>query len=69
MTSTSGAFPLSTLDPYTGPGSASDSGGGVDSAAGASGSSPGVVEISRGAMIAIIVVVCVVAVVGSEWFH
>lgn len=68
-TSTSSAFPLATLDPYTGgqdapPGTANSgsSGGGDD--AGASGGTSGAVEISHGAMAAIIVVVVVVGLLG-----
>ncbi|KAI1078162.1 hypothetical protein F5B20DRAFT_245377 [Whalleya microplaca] len=60
-------FPLAT-DGYdaggdSGPGSIS-SGGSVDDSAGASGNSPGAVQLSHGAMIAIIVVVAVVVVLG-----
>ncbi|KAK7991727.1 hypothetical protein PG996_013256 [Apiospora saccharicola] len=55
-------FPLATQDPSIyGP---SDPSGKVDNAEGASGSSPGAIEISHGGMVAIIVVVCVVAVLG-----
>ncbi|KAI0846145.1 hypothetical protein F5Y00DRAFT_149606 [Daldinia vernicosa] len=66
-TSTSDSFPLATDEPYnegdSGPGSIS-SGGSIDDSAGASGSSPGVVQISHGAIVAIIVVVAVVCVLG-----
>ncbi|OTB00271.1 hypothetical protein M426DRAFT_324419 [Hypoxylon sp. CI-4A] len=67
-TSTSSdSFPLATDQPYnegdSGPGSIS-SGGSIDDSAGASGSSPGVVQISHGAIVAIIVVVAVVCVLG-----
>ncbi|KAI1662305.1 hypothetical protein F4813DRAFT_104690 [Daldinia decipiens] len=66
-TSTSDSFPLATDEPYnegdSGPGSIS-SGGSIDDSAGAAGSSPGVVQISHGAIIAIIVVVAVVCVLG-----
>ncbi|KAI1141398.1 hypothetical protein F5Y05DRAFT_259686 [Hypoxylon sp. FL0543] len=66
-TSTSDSFPLATDQPYTegdgGPGSVS-SGGAIDDSAGASGSSPGAVQISHGAIVAIIVVVAVVCVIG-----
>lgn len=64
---TSTAFPLATQEPYTGPDSASGDPSAADNnAAGASGSTPGALEISRGAMIAIIVVVVVVGIMGSE---
>ncbi|KAI1208106.1 uncharacterized protein F4807DRAFT_153696 [Annulohypoxylon truncatum] len=63
----SNSFPLATDQPYSegdsGPGSIS-SGGSIDNSAGASGSSPGVVQISHGAIVAIIVVVAVVCVLG-----
>ncbi|ORY61359.1 uncharacterized protein BCR38DRAFT_459264 [Pseudomassariella vexata] len=67
-TTTSSYFPLATEDPATrgndsGSGSA-NSGGAIDSDAGASGTSSGGVQLSHGAMVAIIVVVCVVAVLG-----
>ncbi|KAI1102882.1 hypothetical protein F4804DRAFT_249742 [Jackrogersella minutella] len=66
-TSTSDSFPLATDQPYSegdsGPGSIS-SGGSIDNSAGASGSSPGAVQISHGAIVAIIVVVAVVCVLG-----
>ncbi|KAI1846096.1 hypothetical protein JX265_001018 [Neoarthrinium moseri] len=66
MTSTA-AFPLATADPYTGgdagAGSA-NSGGGVDTDAGAAGGTSGAVELSHGALVAIIVVVVIVAVGG-----
>ncbi|KAI2628644.1 hypothetical protein GGR54DRAFT_354967 [Hypoxylon sp. NC1633] len=66
-TSTTDVFPLATDQPYTegdsGPGSIS-SGGSIDDSAGASGSSPGAVQISHGAIVAIIVVVAVVCVLG-----
>lgn len=75
MTTTSAPFPLATEGSFTGggedagagsagagPGSAADG-----SAAGASGSSSGSMELSRGGLIAVIVVVCVVAIVGSEY--
>lgn len=69
-TSTSDSFPLATDEPYnaggdSGPGSIS-SDGSIDDSAGASGSSPGVVQISHGAIVAIIVVVAVVCVLGSK---
>ena len=67
MATATSAFPLATEDPYTGPGSASGGGGPADSAAGASGSTPGAIEISHGALIAIIVIVCVVGVFGSKY--
>ncbi|KAI0601147.1 hypothetical protein F4775DRAFT_480963 [Biscogniauxia sp. FL1348] len=67
MATSTGSFPLSTEVPYgtgdSGPGSA-NSGGAVDDAAGASGSSPGAVQISHNAIIAIIIVVAVVSVLG-----
>ncbi|KAI1472972.1 uncharacterized protein F4812DRAFT_454791 [Daldinia caldariorum] len=66
-TSTSDPFPLATDETYSegdsGPGSIS-SGGSIDDAAGASGSSPGAIQISHGAIVAIIVVVAVVCVLG-----
>ncbi|KAI1400111.1 hypothetical protein F4819DRAFT_487882 [Hypoxylon fuscum] len=67
-TSTSDSFPLATDEPYnaggdSGPGSISSSGS-IDDSAGASGSSPGAVQISHGAIVAIIVVVAVVCVLG-----
>jgi hypothetical protein len=68
-TTTSQYFPLATEHPCTGndcDGPTANGGGGVDTAAGAAGASPGAVEISRGAMTAIIVVVSVVALLGSE---
>lgn len=71
-TSTSDPFPLATDEPYnegdSGPGSIS-SGGSIDDSAGAAGSSPGVIQISHGAIVAIIVVVAVVCVLGSEFFR
>ncbi|KAH8666430.1 hypothetical protein BX600DRAFT_511365 [Xylariales sp. PMI_506] len=68
MTSTSVYFPLATEDPYTG-GSDSgsgtaNSGGAIDNAGGASGDSSSGIQISHGAMIAIIVIVVVVAIGG-----
>ncbi|KAK3682579.1 hypothetical protein B0T22DRAFT_288730 [Podospora appendiculata] len=63
-TTTSSAFALATENPYTGadgPGAGSSSDGTTE---GASGSSSGNVEISRGGLIAIIVVVSFVAVFG-----
>ncbi|KAK2049907.1 hypothetical protein LZ31DRAFT_291483 [Colletotrichum somersetense] len=62
---TSNFFPLATETyfPDT-PGDASSSGNGVDTEAGASGDSPGAVNLSREAMIAIIVVVSVVGALG-----
>jgi len=63
MATASSYFPLASEDPCTsdcGSDGSPDSG----SVAGASGSSPGSINISHGAMIAIIVVVAVVAVVG-----
>ena len=65
MATSTSAFPLATEQPHTqepDPPGAGQNG----NAAGASGSSPGVVEISRGALIAIIVVVAVVAIMGSK---
>lgn len=66
----SNSFPLATDGTYTegdsGPGSIS-SGGNIDDAAGASGSSPGAIQISHGAIVAIIVVVAVVCVLGSKF--
>jgi len=67
MTSTSAFFPLATENPYPEDVHGGPPNTGVDNAAGASGSSPGAVEISRGALIAIIVVVVVVGVIGSEF--
>ncbi|KAH6647484.1 hypothetical protein BKA67DRAFT_662271 [Truncatella angustata] len=68
MTSTSNAFPLATQDPYTGGQDSSvgsaNSGGSVDNEAGAAGSTSGAVELSHGALVAIIVVVVVVALGG-----
>lgn len=70
MTSTtSGSFPLATEDPYTGgqdssAGSA-NSGGSIDNEAGAAGGTSGAVELSHGALVAIIIVVVLVAVGGS----
>ncbi|KAI8631050.1 hypothetical protein F5Y19DRAFT_20192 [Xylariaceae sp. FL1651] len=69
-TNTATNFPLSTADPYSAggdnqPGSA-NAGGAVDDAAGAAGSSPGAIQISHGALIAIIVVVAVVVVAGTS---
>jgi hypothetical protein len=71
---TTAPFPLVTENTFTGggedasagtagaaPGSAADG-----SAAGASGSSSGSLELSRGGLIAIVVVVVVIALVGSE---
>ena len=69
MATTTAPFPLATGDPsviYDGPSSTSVSSG---TAEGASGSSPGAVEISHGGMVAIIVVVCVVAILGSKYFR
>lgn len=70
-TTTSSAFPLATEDPYTGGQDASagsaNSGGAVDDAAGASGGTSGAVELSHGALVAIIVVVVVVAIGGSKF--
>ncbi|KAI0009395.1 hypothetical protein F4779DRAFT_376740 [Xylariaceae sp. FL0662B] len=70
MATASTDFPLATDGPYngggdSGPGSIS-SGGSVDDSAGASGNSPGAVQLSHGAMIAIIVVVAVVCVLGGS---
>ncbi len=64
-------FPLATEHPYTGgqdggPGTV-NSGDADGSAAGASGSTGGGLELSRGGLIAIIVVVVVVGLVGSEY--
>lgn len=66
MATTTSAFPLATLDPYTGSdGSSVDSS--PDDDAGASGSSSDkTFEISTGALIAIIVVVVFVALAGSK---
>ncbi|OIW24919.1 hypothetical protein CONLIGDRAFT_75798 [Coniochaeta ligniaria NRRL 30616] len=68
---TTGSFPLSTESPYTGgqDGSTGDANSGSGSAAdgnaaGASGTDTGGLQISHGAMVAIIVVVVVVALVG-----
>jgi hypothetical protein len=73
-TSTTSAFPLATEQPYTGgqdgtTGDANSGAGSPDSgdAAGASGTNTGGAQISRGAMIAIIVVVVVVCIIGSEF--
>lgn len=67
---TSVYFPLATEFPYTGGQDTSagnpNAGAEVDSTAGAAGNSPGAVEISRGAIIAIVVVVCAVGIVGSK---
>ncbi|KAH9907317.1 hypothetical protein F4778DRAFT_531102 [Xylariomycetidae sp. FL2044] len=65
-TTTSEAFPLSTDDAsYEGIGSGTaNSGGAIDDAAGASGTSYGSAPISHGAMIAIIIVVAIVGVLG-----
>ncbi|KAI1763339.1 hypothetical protein GGR53DRAFT_497705 [Hypoxylon sp. FL1150] len=64
-TSTSNSFPLATDEPYNAGGDGSTSSdSSIDDSAGASGSSPGVVQISHGAMITIIVVVAVVCVLG-----
>ncbi|KAK6845814.1 hypothetical protein PG990_007732 [Apiospora arundinis] len=63
MATTTAPFPLATESPATiYDGSSSSPGSGT--AEGASGSSPGAVEISHGGMVAIIVVVSVVAVLG-----
>lgn len=59
MASTTAPFPFPTSDLDA----SSDT---VDSNAGAAGDSPGAYQLSHGAMIAIIVVVSVVAVLGSE---
>ncbi|KAJ8112991.1 hypothetical protein ONZ43_g5259 [Nemania bipapillata] len=61
MATNTADFPLSTEDPT--PGSSTPAGA-VDDAAGAAGSSPGAVQLSHGALIAIIVVVAVVVVLG-----
>ncbi|KAI0102985.1 hypothetical protein GGR51DRAFT_525246 [Nemania sp. FL0031] len=61
MATSTADFPLSTEDPIPG---SSGPGGAVDDAAGAAGSSPGAVQLSHGALIAIIVVVAVVVVLG-----
>ncbi|KAI3320202.1 hypothetical protein HD806DRAFT_538397 [Xylariaceae sp. AK1471] len=61
MATNTADFPLATTDPYPGNDNA---GGAVDDAAGAAGSSPGAVQLSHGALIAIIVVVAVVVVGG-----
>lgn len=68
MATTTAPFPLATGDPtiYDGPSSSTSSSG---TAEGASGSSPGAVEISHGGMVAIIVVVSVVAVLGSKFLR
>lgn len=52
--------------PLAGEGGADDSGGTIDSDAGAAGPSTGGMVLSQGALIAIIVVVVVVALFGSE---
>lgn len=64
MATSTGSFPLATESPFTGGDDGSSSQSGTD--AGASGPSSGGVQISQGAMIAIIVVVCVVGVIGSK---
>lgn len=64
-TTQSAAFPLGTVS-YSDGGGGSD-GSGVDNAGGASGSSSGGINISHGAMIAIILVVVLVAVFGSVY--
>lgn len=64
-TTQTAAFPLGTVS-YSDGGGSSD-GSGVDNAGGASGSSSGGINISHGAMIAIILVVVLVAVFGSEY--
>ncbi|KAF2972888.1 hypothetical protein GGR58DRAFT_157621 [Xylaria digitata] len=61
MATNTADFPLSTEDPYPGN---SGPGGAVDDAAGAAGDSPGAVQLSHGALIAIIVVVALVVVIG-----
>ncbi|TGJ88597.1 hypothetical protein E0Z10_g196 [Xylaria hypoxylon] len=61
MATSTADFPLSTEDPYAGSGTP---GGGIDDAAGAAGESPGAVQLSHGALIAIIVVVALVVVLG-----
>ncbi|KAI1758106.1 hypothetical protein F4782DRAFT_12932 [Xylaria castorea] len=61
MATNTADFPLATDDPY--PGSSTPPGA-VDDAAGAAGSSPGAVQLSHGALIAIIVVVAGVVVLG-----
>jgi hypothetical protein len=74
MATSSAAFPLATEDPYTGgsdtgsgsddTGSDSSSAGTIAGASGNSGSGSG--GLSREGMIAIIIVVCVVAILGSK---
>jgi len=60
---TSTHFPLATEHPFTD----GDPNVSVDgNIAGASGASTGTLELSRGGLIAIIVVVCVIGLVGSE---
>ncbi|CAK7219245.1 hypothetical protein SBRCBS47491_003780 [Sporothrix bragantina] len=61
-TTQSASFPLGTVS-YADGGGSSD-GSGVDNAGGASGTSSGGINISHGAMIAIILVVVLVAVIG-----
>jgi hypothetical protein len=63
MATNTADFPLSTADPYPGDNGA---GNAVDDAAGAAGDSPGAVQLSHGALIAIIVVVAVVVIGGSQ---
>lgn len=70
MASATSAFPLASESPTGGNDNGSGSanaGGSVDDAAGASGSSPGAVELSHGALVAIIIVVVVVALLGSTF--
>ncbi|KAI0408392.1 hypothetical protein F4802DRAFT_410390 [Xylaria palmicola] len=61
MATNTADFPLATENPLPGD---NGPGGAVDDAAGAAGSSPGAVQLSHGALIAIIVVVAVVVVLG-----
>ncbi|EFX01069.1 hypothetical protein CMQ_6011 [Grosmannia clavigera kw1407] len=59
----SSSFPLATEDPYTGGGSSSADTS-IDNDGGASGSSDGSMSLSRGGLVAIIVVVVAVAIIG-----
>lgn len=69
MATATSSFPLATEHPFTGGDASAGSAGAGDSfdgsIAGASGSSTGTLELSRGGLIAIIVVVCVIGIVGS----
>ncbi|KAK8085065.1 hypothetical protein PG997_006336 [Apiospora hydei] len=65
MATTTAPFPLPTDDPaFYGADGTNKPNSAIDSTEGASGSSPGAIEISHGGMVAIIVVVSVVAVLG-----